>query len=65
MGRCLWSPPPGYEKEGIARLLLKGLYGIKQAGRIRHERIRADMGEFGFVQRLRDYTVFRNWHMEK
>src|SRR5258706_4458937 len=39
--------------------LLKGLYGLKQAGRIWHERLKADMEELGYVQCNRDHAVFR------
>ena len=38
----------------------KGLYGLKQPGRIWHEKLKADMEELGFVQCQRDHAVFRH-----
>ena len=57
------EPPPGYESEGNVWILLKGLYGLKQAGRIWHEQLKADMNELGFTQCPRDNGVFciGNW----
>ena len=51
------------EQEGIVWLLLKGLCGLKQAGRIWHERPKGDMEELGFLRCQRDHTVFHigNW----
>ena len=51
--------PTRYEQEGTVWLLLKGLYGLKQAGRIWHKRLKADMEELGCVQCQRDHAVFR------
>jgi len=48
------EPPLGY-----VRLLQKGLYGLKQASRIWHEKLKADTEELGFVQCQRDHAVFR------
>ena len=53
------EPPPGYGSSDSVWLLQKGLYGLKQAGRIWHERLKADMEELGFVQCPRDHAVFR------
>jgi hypothetical protein len=52
------EPPPGYEREGAVWLLLKGLYRLKQAGRIWHEWLKADMEDLGFTQCPRDNAVF-------
>jgi len=57
-GEIYMEPPPGYEQEGIVWLLLKGLYEPKQAVRIWHERLKADMEELGFLQCQRDHAVF-------
>jgi len=51
--------PPGYEREGTVWLLRKGLYGLKQTGRIWNEKLNTYMEELGFVQCQRDHTVFR------
>lgn len=56
-GEVYMEPPPGYGTKGTVWLLLKGLYGLKQAGRIWHERLKADMNELGFVQCPRDHAV--------
>jgi len=53
------QPPPGYEDGMSVWRLLKGLYGLKQAGRIWHERLKADMEELGYTQCPRDHAVFR------
>jgi Reverse transcriptase (RNA-dependent DNA polymerase) len=53
------EPPPGYENGDLVWRLLKGLYGLQQAGRIWHERLKADMQELGYVQCPRDNAVFR------
>ena len=53
------EPPPGYGGRDSVWLLQKGLYGLKQAGRIWHERLKADMEDLGFVQCPRDHAVFR------
>jgi len=57
------EPPLGYARGGTVWLLQKGLFGLKRAGGIWHERLRADMGDLVFVQCQRDYAVFRigNW----
>ena len=59
-GEAYMEPPPGYGREGIVWLLQKGLYELKQAGRIWHEKLKADMEELGFVQCQRDHAVFRH-----
>jgi Reverse transcriptase (RNA-dependent DNA polymerase) len=41
---------PGYENREMVWKLRKGLYGLKQAGRAWHERLKADMGELGYTQ---------------
>ena len=51
--------PLVYKKNSTVWLLLKGLYGLKRAGRIWDERFKADMEEFGFVQCPKDRAVFR------
>jgi len=33
--------------------------GIRQAGRLRHDWLKADMEELGYMQYPRDHTVFR------
>ena len=53
------EPPPGYGACDSVWLLQKGLYGLKQAGRIWHERLKADMESLGFVQCPRDHAVFQ------
>ena len=50
--------PPGYRDGNSVWQLQKGLYRLKQAGRIWHECLKADMEELGFVQCPRDHTVF-------
>lgn len=57
-GEVYMEPPPGYEKQGTVWLLLKGLYGLKQAGRIWHEWLKANMTKLGFTQCHRDHAVF-------
>ena len=57
--KSTWSHPPGYGAKDSVWLLQKGLYGLKQAGRIWHERLKADMEQLGFVQCPRDHAVFR------
>jgi len=39
--------------------LQKGLYGLKQAGRIWNERFKVDIEALGFVQCQRDHAIFR------
>lgn len=58
-GEVYMEPPPGYERENSVWYLLKGLYGLKQAGRIWYEQLKADMEALDFTQYLRDYAVFR------
>ena len=58
-GEVYMEPPPGYQTEGNVWILLKGLYGLKQAGRIWNERLTADMNSLGFTQCPRDNAVFR------
>ena len=53
------EPPPGHGDGDSVWKLLKGLYGLKQAGRIWHERLKADMEELGYTQCQRDHAVFR------
>jgi hypothetical protein len=48
-GEVYMEPPAGYQKDDLVWQLLKGLYGLKQAGRIWHERLKADMQEIGFT----------------
>jgi hypothetical protein len=59
-GEVYMEPPPGHEDGDSVWKLLKGLYGLKQAGRIWHERLKADMEELGYVQCQRDHAVFRS-----
>jgi len=54
------EPPPGYEWEGIVWLLQKGLYRLRQASRIWHEKLKADMEELSFMQCQRDHAVFHH-----
>ena len=58
-GEVYIEPPPVHKKNGTVWLLLKGLYGLKRAGRICNERFKANMEELGFVQCPRDGTVLR------
>jgi hypothetical protein len=58
-GDVYMQPPPGYGDGDSVWKLMKGLYGLKQAGRIWHDRLKADMEELGFAQCSRDYAVFR------
>jgi Reverse transcriptase (RNA-dependent DNA polymerase) len=58
-GEVYMDPPPGYGNGESVWLLLKGLYGLKQAGRIWHEQLKADMEGLGYVQCPRDHAVFR------
>jgi Reverse transcriptase (RNA-dependent DNA polymerase) len=51
--------PPGYGNGESVWLLLKGLYGLKQARRIWHKQLKADMEGLGYVQCPRNYAVFR------
>jgi hypothetical protein len=51
--------PPGHGDGDSVWKLLKGLYGLKQAGRIWHERFKTDMEELGYAQCQRDHTAFR------
>ena len=50
-GEIYMGPRSGMEQEDIIWLLLKGLYGLKQAGRIRHERFN--------LQSQRDHVMLR------
>jgi hypothetical protein len=45
---------------------LKGLYGLKQAGRIWNEGLKADIEDFGYTHCPRDHAVFRigTWRQE-
>ena len=45
--------------------LQKGLYGLKQAGRIWHERVETDVEESGYTQCHRDHAVFRIGTLKK
>jgi hypothetical protein len=58
-GEVYMEPPPGHEDGDSVWKLLKGLYGLKQAGRSWHERLKADMEELGYVQCQRDHAVFK------
>ena len=62
-GEVYMEPPPGYASADTVWILLKGLYGLKQAGRIWHEWLKADMNELGYTQCSRDHAVFSlgNW----
>ena len=51
--------PPSHGNGSSVWKLLKGLYGLKQAGCIWHERLKADMEDLGYVQCQRDHAVFR------
>ena len=53
------EPPPGRGDGETVWKLLKGLYGLKQAGCIWHERLKADMEELGYTQCHRDNAIFR------
>ena len=51
------EPPPGLS--GRAPFgFSKGLYGLKQASRIWHEKLKADVEELGPVRCQRDHAVF-------
>jgi hypothetical protein len=65
-GEVYMEPPLGYEKDNHLWLLLKGLYGLKQAGRIWHDRLKADMKDLGYTQCPRNHAVFRigTWRQE-
>ena len=52
------EPPPGYKTMGTVWLPQKGLYSLKQAGRIWHKWLKADMEDLGFTQCPRDHAVF-------
>jgi len=64
-GDVYMEPPPGHGDGDSVWKLLKGLYGLKQAGRIWHESLKADMEELGFTQCHRDHAVFRIGKREK
>ena len=53
------EPPPGHGDGDSVWKLLNGLYGLKQAGRIWHERLKTGMDELGYMQCYRDHAVFR------
>ena len=57
-GEVYMEPPPGYQTEGTIWILLKGLYRLKQAGRIWYERLKANMNTLGFTQCPRNHAVF-------
>jgi len=48
MKKIYLPPPSGYRDHNAIWLLQKGLYGLKQPGRISHERLKADVEELGF-----------------
>ena len=58
-GEVYMELPPGHRDGHSIWKLLKGLYSLKQAGRIWHERLKADMEELGYAQCQRDYAMFR------
>ena len=58
-GDVYMEAPPGHGDGDTVWKLLKGLYGLKQAGWIWHERLKADMEGLGYVQCKRDHAVFR------
>ena len=58
-GEVYMEPPPGCRDGETIWKLLKGLYSLKQAGCIWHERLKADMEELGYTQCHRDNAVFR------
>jgi len=58
-GEVYMEPPPGYGDGDSVWKLLKGLYSLKQAGRIWHDQLKADMVEMGFTQCPRDHAVFQ------
>ena len=51
------KPFAGYGYRSPVWKLLKGLYGLKRAGRIWHDRLKADMEELGYMQCPRDHTT--------
>lgn len=58
-GDIYMESPPSHGNGSSVWKLLKGLYGLKQAGCIWHERLKADMEDLGYVQCQRDHAVFR------
>ncbi len=49
-GDVYMEPPPGHGDGDSVWKLLKGLYGLMQAGRIWHRRLKAGMYELGYTQ---------------
>ena len=58
-GEVYMEPPSGHGDGDSVEKLLKGLYGLKQLGRIWHERLKVDMEELVYTQCHRDHAVFR------
>jgi len=61
-GEVYMDPPPGYGNGDSVWLLLKGLYGLKQAGWIWHKQLKADMEALGYVQCLRSCSL-PHWYV--
>ena len=56
-GDVYMEPSPGHGDGDSVWKLLKGLYGLKQAGRICHEGPKGDMEELGYTQCHRGHAV--------
>ena len=61
-GEVYMDPPPGYGNSDSVWLLLKGLYGLKQARWIWHKQLKADMEALGYVQCLRSRSL-PHWYV--
>ena len=57
-GEVYIEPPPGHGDGDSIWKLLNSRYGLKQAGRIWNERLKADMEDLEYTQCQRDHAVF-------
>lgn len=52
--------PEGYKEEGKIMFLQKGLYGLKQAGALWYDDVKAFLGQLGLLPTVSDVCLYTN-----
>ena len=61
MDQMIWVHLPlGYEKPGLACLLKKGLYGLKQSPRLWAHKVRQKLAKYGYKPLQSDTSIYRH-----